>query len=192
MLYPMPVLRWYASDMPMDSRQRPHPDRFGEGFQSTKSVNDSGVGSHAPSLKTESQRRKLHQPDQPGKSKRLDAAPAPTGRPKRSIADRQMIREVGTRLRWVREAYMVTQHDMAREMGLDPSAWSLYERGLRFPDICEAPKIAAKLQITVDFMLTGNLTGVGKLLASRLVELHPELEAIQPDIEPIPRRKRRA
>jgi transcriptional regulator with XRE-family HTH domain len=97
------------------------------------------------------------------------------GRPSRTAADRVEMQRFGQRLRWVREALGHTQAEMAGIVGLHQTSWSLYERGLRMPDQFEAQRIAAKLRISVEYMLTGNLMGVQQALAIRLAALHPEL-----------------
>jgi ribosome-binding protein aMBF1 (putative translation factor) len=97
------------------------------------------------------------------------------GRPKRTTADRQLMRDVGMRLRWVREARGLTQAEIADQVGVSDSAWSLYERGLRFPDIFEATRLLAKLRISREYLLEGRLSGVEAGLAIRLAAAHPHL-----------------
>lgn len=97
------------------------------------------------------------------------------GRPARTVADRQLMREVGQRLRWVREAMGCSQQEMATAVGVHQTAWSLYERGLRLPDQFEAPRLAAKLGISIPYMLEASLEGVERELAIRLAARHPEL-----------------
>ncbi len=99
----------------------------------------------------------------------------PMGRPARSTADRNTMKLVGIRLRWVREVLGITQQEMADRMGLHQSAWSLYERGLRFPDQFLAIALCGKLQIDFDYMIKGDLKGVGQELATHLAARHPEL-----------------
>ena len=99
----------------------------------------------------------------------------PMGRPRRSVADRQLMRDVGQRLRWVREARGMTQAEIAALVGLSDSAWSLYERGLRFPDTFEATRLLAKLRISREYLLEGKLAGVETGLAIRLAAAHPHL-----------------
>jgi len=97
------------------------------------------------------------------------------GRPKRTTADRQLMRDVGLRLRWVREARGMTQAEIADQVGVSDSAWSLYERGLRFPDIFEATRLLAKLRISREYLLEGRLSGVEARLAIQLAAAHPHL-----------------
>lgn len=97
------------------------------------------------------------------------------GRPPRTTADRQLMRDMGMRLRWVREALGETQERMAQRVGVHQTAWSLYERGRRWPDQFEAVRLIAKLQISTDYLLCGSLRGVERELAIRLAAHHPEL-----------------
>lgn len=97
------------------------------------------------------------------------------GRPRRTVADKQMMREVGVRLKWVREAMGLSQQEIADLIGLHQTAWSLYERGLRFPDQFEVVRLAAKLKISLPYLLEATLEGVERELAIRLAARHPEL-----------------
>ena len=101
--------------------------------------------------------------------------PTKKGRPARSVADRQLMQEMGIRLRWVREAMGLSQTAMADVVGVHQTAWSLYERGLRWPDQFEALRMMAKLGITRLYLLEGSLQGVQPPLAIRLAARHPEL-----------------
>lgn len=85
------------------------------------------------------------------------------------------MREIGVRLRWVRQAMGLSQEAIAEIVGVHQTAWSLYERGLRTPDQFEVPRIAGKLKISVHYMLGGGLEGVERDLAIRLAARHPEL-----------------
>ena len=83
--------------------------------------------------------------------------------------------EMGQRLRWVREARGWNQTQAGEVVGVTQTAWSLYERGLRWPDAFEAVRLIAKLKISRDYLLTGDLGGVERDLAIRLAASHPEL-----------------
>lgn len=97
------------------------------------------------------------------------------GKPRRRTADRKQMIQVGIRLRWVREAMRKTQAEMADIIGVHQTAWSLYERGQRFPDSFDAIRICDKLKITLDYLLTGDLNEVEPVLATVLSLQHPEL-----------------
>lgn len=100
------------------------------------------------------------------------------GRPLRTAADREFMRQMGERLRWVREAAGCpppSQEEMATRVGIHQTSWSLYERGLRWPDQFEIVRLCAKLQITVGYLTEGNLQGVEPNLAIQLAARHPEL-----------------
>lgn len=97
------------------------------------------------------------------------------GRPKRTVADRAMMAHLGTRLRWVREALEANQQTMAEAIGVTQTAWSLYERGLRWPDEFSIPRLLGKLKISREYLLENTLEGVEPGLAIRLAAMHPEL-----------------
>ena len=99
------------------------------------------------------------------------------GRPSRTSDDRRLMAQMGRRLRWVREALGVNQTDMARMVGVTQTAWSLYERGKRWPDQFAAVRLMAKLKVTREYLLSGDLTGIDRDLAIRLAAQHPELVA---------------
>lgn len=97
------------------------------------------------------------------------------GRPIRTAEDKALMVWMGQRLRWVREIKGASQAEMAAAIGLHHSSWSLYERGARWPDIFEAMRIVAKLQISIPYLLEGTLEGVERELAIQLAARHPEL-----------------
>lgn len=105
------------------------------------------------------------------------------GRPARGVADRAIMKAVGERLRWVREAERLSQQELAARIGVHQTTWSLYERGLRFPDQFEVQRLAAKLKISTQYLLQGSLEGVERRLAILLAARHPEL-AEPTDTEP--------
>jgi len=97
------------------------------------------------------------------------------GRPGRTVADKALMAAAGQRLRWVREVLGMSQAQIAEAVGITQSAWSLYELGKRWPDQFEAPRLASKLKISLDYMLNGSLDEVERELAIRLAARHPEL-----------------
>jgi transcriptional regulator with XRE-family HTH domain len=99
------------------------------------------------------------------------------GRPKRTPEDRLLMRQMGQRLMWVREAYGMSQGQIAQAVGIDQTAWSLYENGKRSPDLYAALRLISKLKISFGFLVEGSLEGVERELAIRLAASHPELAA---------------
>jgi transcriptional regulator with XRE-family HTH domain len=97
------------------------------------------------------------------------------GRPLRTEADKALMRAMGERLRWVREAYGKNQAEMADIVGVSQAAWHYYEVGKRWPDQFEAVRLIAKLKISRAYLLDGNLQDVDKSLAIQLAGRHPEL-----------------
>jgi transcriptional regulator with XRE-family HTH domain len=100
----------------------------------------------------------------------------PMGRPVRSDADRLLMKQMGERLRWIREALgNPSQEKLATLIGVHQTSWSLYERGLRWPDAFEIVRIISKLKISREYLVEGRLDGVERDLAIRLAAAHPEL-----------------
>lgn len=89
------------------------------------------------------------------------------------------MKKMGERLRWVREALNLSQEQITQQLEIQrhQTSWSLYERGLRWPDEFEAERLLAKLQISRAYLLEGSLEGVERELAIRLAASHPELVA---------------
>lgn len=89
------------------------------------------------------------------------------------------MRQMGERLRWVREALgNPSQERLATLIGVHQTSWSLYERGKRWPDAFEIVRIISKLRISREYLVEGRLDGVDRDLAIRLAAAHPEL--VQP------------
>lgn len=99
----------------------------------------------------------------------------PMGRPVRSEASRLLMKQMGERLRWVREALGASQERLATQIGVHQTSWSLYERGLRWPDAFEIARITSKLRISRQYLEEGSLDGVDRDLAILLAADHPEL-----------------
>jgi transcriptional regulator with XRE-family HTH domain len=97
------------------------------------------------------------------------------GRRRRTDDDKKLMALMGQRLLWVREALGLNQTDMARRVGLTQTAWSLYELGKRWPDQFELPRILAKLGITREFLMGGDLSGLDRDVAIRIAAHHPEI-----------------
>jgi len=96
------------------------------------------------------------------------------GRPKRTDDHKKLMALMGQRLLWVREALGLNQTDMARLVGLTQTAWSSYELGKRWPDQFELPKIIAKLKITRDYLMEGDLSGIDRALAAKIADSTPK------------------
>jgi len=88
-----------------------------------------------------------------------------------------MVRHIGERLRWVREAYGLSQAEMARLFGIDQTTWGKWETGARALSIQKMPEVVARLKISVDYLIGNTLEGVERDLAIRLAAAHPELAA---------------
>jgi transcriptional regulator with XRE-family HTH domain len=99
----------------------------------------------------------------------------PMGRRPRTVADKSLMVAGGERLKWVREARGESQAQTAEHIGVHQTSWSLYERGLRWPDEFEVLRLIAKLKISRAYLVEGSLEGVERDLAIQLAARHPEL-----------------
>jgi transcriptional regulator with XRE-family HTH domain len=116
--------------------------------------------------------------------------PKKKGRPARSVADRDLMKVVGRRLRWAREALELTQEQIAGMVGLDHSTWCYYEQGKRFPDPIKLPAICARLNVDNNYLMNGSLDGVERNLAILLAARHPILAGIDHTEPGKPRKQR--
>ena len=83
---------------------------------------------------------------------------------------------IGARIAALRRQKKLSQQALARQVGVSPSAIGMYEQGRREPDCQTLVKLAAALDATTDFLLTGQaqprdfaaLCGVAQQALSRL------------------------
>lgn len=156
----------------MSGQLRTETERSSEASSPTELINNVSVRPHPVTLRQVviDANRFLPLSETPTKSQTRGM-----GRLKRTPADVALMRTMGARLRWVREAYGKTQEQMAAAVGIDQTTWSYYELGKRWPDQFAAPRLIAKLKISREYLLDGSLEGVERLLAIRLAASHPEL-----------------
>ncbi len=64
--------------------------------------------------------------------------------------------DLGSRIRRARAKKGITQHDLAKAVGITASALSGYERNIRRPNSDVLARIAQALDTTTDFLLLGN------------------------------------
>lgn len=112
--------------------------------------------------------------DHPPKLKSEKPA-AKAGRYARTDADRQLLRQIGQRIRWAREVLGLTRPQLAEMIGVDVGTWAWYEQGKRFPDLMRIPDICGRLKVDTEYLIRGSLLGVEKEVAIRLAARHPEL-----------------
>ena len=62
---------------------------------------------------------------------------------------------IGARIAALRRQKKLSQQALARQVGVSPSAIGMYEQGRREPDCQTLVKLAAVLDATTDFLLTG-------------------------------------
>ena len=87
---------------------------------------------------------------------------------------------IGEKLRNLRKNSGITQADLAKQIGLSPSAIGMYEQGRREPDSETLVKLAKKFKVSVDY-----LVGVEQ---TRKFE---KIDELAKKIEKILRRKRK-
>ena len=68
--------------------------------------------------------------------------------------------EVGNRLQELRKNAGYTQEQLAEKLNISSNALSNYETGIRLMRIDTAKEVSDALGITVDYLLTGNMTEV--------------------------------
>jgi transcriptional regulator with XRE-family HTH domain len=86
---------------------------------------------------------------------------------------------VGERLRWVRLLSDYTQEEIATSTG-GQGRWSRWERGIRVIPVKEALEFCRRMQVSMDYIYRGHLTGVHPELAERLYALYPDKLRLPP------------
>ncbi len=84
-------------------------------------------------------------------------------------------KQIGERLRWVRELVDLTPTQLAADIGVDTSSVRHIEGGLRLPSLRMLMAICHVLRISPQYLLWGNLVGVEPELAAKLKAAHPGL-----------------
>ena len=94
-------------------------------------------------------------------------------------ADREIT--VGERLTWVREALMpFGAEQLCRAMGITPLQWQRWEEDIQpIPEVRLA-EITHRLNVSVRFLLYGELEGIPERLCAEMMRAHPEL--LQADV----------
>ncbi len=86
---------------------------------------------------------------------------------------------LGTRIAALRRQAGMSQSQLARQLGISPSAVGMYEQGRREPAAEMLVRLAGEFGVTVDFLLTGNPTtgepGFAKLLSERITAVDSRL-----------------
>ena len=68
-----------------------------------------------------------------------------------------MVRVLGQRIAALRRQQGLSQAQLAARLGISPSAMGMYEQGRREPSADTLVALARELQVTTDFLLTGQL-----------------------------------
>lgn len=77
---------------------------------------------------------------------------------------------LGQRIGALRRKLGLSQAELARRLGISPSAMGMYEQGRREPSGTTLVALARELQVTTDYLLTGDLHICGPEDYGRLLE----------------------
>jgi transcriptional regulator with XRE-family HTH domain len=81
----------------------------------------------------------------------------------------------GERLTYVREVLGHSAADLATRLGVDPVLWSKWESGSEPMPTATIEAIASYLNVSLDYLLRGLPTGLGRTLLRALLDAHPTL-----------------
>jgi transcriptional regulator with XRE-family HTH domain len=96
--------------------------------------------------------------------------------PEAHMTDEKLRLALGQRIKELRKLRGWTQKDLADKLGLNFSHLNKYEGGWNVPPIEKLISIAEVLDVTVDFLLTGNASEDKPLHNTRLLERFRALE----------------
>lgn len=96
-------------------------------------------------------------------------------RPREAAATPEALREIGARLRKIRQLSGATQERVCAALGVAQPTWSKWESGQRVPDILVMIEFSARVRASLDVIYRGVLTGVHPGLRQLLLEQIPEL-----------------
>lgn len=92
-----------------------------------------------------------------------------------STALEKLRKEVGDRLKKVRELIDPNRTRIAEEFGTSHTTWSHWERGNAFPDEVVMIEFCNKYDVSMDFIYRGVRRGLNEYLLTLLLKAHPEL-----------------
>lgn len=78
---------------------------------------------------------------------------------------------MGRRLRAVREALGLTQEGITDDLGITITGWSAWESGRNAVNVVLLSRVARRYGFTTDYITSGDLSGVRKDLADKLMGL---------------------
>ena len=85
-------------------------------------------------------------------------------------------KQVGSRIRRVRELYDIAQADLAKALLMDGSTLNKIEKGSRPPNVFNVISLANRLRVSTDYILRGQLIGrMDEQVALQLAAKYPEL-----------------
>lgn len=96
---------------------------------------------------------------------------APIGNVRRmsDLADTEMQRAIGERLRRVRLAIGLTQAQIVAGFGITITGWSAWENGRNTPDLLMLAKVARRYGFDTNYIAFGDMAGLRKDLADKLL-----------------------
>lgn len=83
-------------------------------------------------------------------------------------ANRRSNLAIGRRLRRLRELQHLSQHEIARRVGVKAPAWNAYEKGSNAPRWQTALRIACLFGVTLEWIYTGDMSGLSLVMWRRL------------------------
>ena len=94
---------------------------------------------------------------------------------------------IGTRIAALRRDAGMSQADLARALGVSPSAVGMYEQGRREPSVETLVHLSQIFRISTDYLLTGQLfrTGDEQILA-RILDEYVALTAQRLELRKVP------
>jgi transcriptional regulator with XRE-family HTH domain len=87
----------------------------------------------------------------------------------------ELARQIGVRLRYVREALQLTTTELGADVGLDEAAIRHIEKGRRGPSVPLIATLCHLLRITPQYLFYGDVRDIDPELREALLQAHPEL-----------------
>ena len=122
--------------------------------------------------------------------------------PKRSVSD-ELLRDIGQRLLWLRQAFGHSQAELARALQIPVQQLNKWEAGTRLPNLDALATIVTHYRASFDYLILGRLTlEMNFELRARLFEQHateltqsappPSVPPSPPRSPPKPRRRKKS
>ena len=79
---------------------------------------------------------------------------------------------LGTRIAFLRRRAGMTQEELAMRLSVSPAAVGAYEQGRRVPSAAMLVALSQSLEISVEYLLTGQPSGAGEWTVAAEYDLH--------------------